>query len=139
VEAHAQITYQRHIVLLTVATVAAGMTAALSMIGQSMEWEQMLLVVVAVAARQRQSRATRPQHQRRHQRRHQHLRPDVLISRMIGRVRLEAHALITCQSRIVLLTVATVAVGMTAAPSMIGPSMVWQPLLRVAVVVAAPQ
>merc|ERR1719145_493362 len=49
-EAHAPITYQRHIVLLTVATVAAGMTAAPSMIGQSMEWQQMMLVVAGMTA-----------------------------------------------------------------------------------------
>jgi hypothetical protein len=90
----------------------------------------MLLVVVAVAARQqRQTHATRPQH----------LHRDVQINRMIGRVRLEAHAPITYQSHIVRLTVATVAVGMTAAHSMIGQSMGLQPRLLVVVVVVAPQ
>jgi hypothetical protein len=147
-EAHAPITYQMQIVLLTVATVAAGMTVmAPSMIGQSMEWQRMSLVVVAAAARQyRRTRVTRPPHQhrhqrlRRHQRPHQHLRRDVPIHQVIGRVRLEAHAPITYQMQIVPLTVATVAAGMTVmAPSMIGQSMEWQRMLLVVVAAAARQ
>jgi len=117
------------------------------MIGQSMEWQRMLLVVVAAAARQhRRTRVTRPPHRhrhqrlRRHQRPHQHLRRDVPIHQVIGRVRLEAHAPITYQMQIVLLTVATVAAGMTVmAPSMIGQSMEWQRMLLVVVAAVAPQ
>jgi hypothetical protein len=53
-EAHAPITYQSLIVLLMVAMVAVGTKAQMvpSMIGQSMEWQPMLLVVVVVAVPQ---------------------------------------------------------------------------------------
>jgi len=122
-EAHAPITYRRHAVLPTVAMVAAGMTAAPSMIGQPMEWRPMVLVGAAAACQ--------------HRHRHQLLRRDVPIHQAIGRVRLDAHALISIRGHTVPLNAAMVAAGMTAAPSMIGQSMEWQRMMLVVVVVAA--
>jgi len=101
-----------------------------------MERQWMLLVVaVKVALPRRGAQAAQPQHPR-----HRHyLCRDVPTILVIRRVRLDAHAPTTYQSHIALLTVVTVAAGLTVAPSMIRQSTGWRLRLLVVVAVVAPR